>query len=72
MWTLYSTLLYDVLAGQVTQNMGAQHIEHGKIAIQTELLDHMKAIQIRNEAMLLQGFSMPALLGTAVSDVKVK
>ena len=52
--------------------MGAQHIEHGKIAIQTELLDHLKVIQIRNEAMLLQGFSTPALLGTAVSDVKVK
>ena len=56
----------------VIGHMGIQHIEQSKTAIQTELLDHLKAIKIRNEAMLLQGFPMPAPPGSAVSDVKVK
>lgn len=72
MWTSYSTLLCDVLTGQVIEHMGTQHIEQGKTAIQTVLLDHLNVIKIRNEAMLLQGFPKPALPGSAVSDVKVE
>ncbi|KAK2467842.1 hypothetical protein APHAL10511_000137 [Amanita phalloides] len=73
LWASYSTILRDTLTGEVVQYMGNQHIEQSKIAIQTQLLDRLTLIQIRNEAMLLQGLptQTPALLGSAVSDVKL-
>ncbi|KAF8621541.1 hypothetical protein AX15_007713 [Amanita polypyramis BW_CC] len=73
MWNSYSTLICDALTGEVLRHPGYQHIEQSKMTIQTELLDHLTTIKARNEAMLLHGLpaQVPALLGSAVSDVKL-